>query len=117
MIFWTSGWRTTSLSLNWMKAISGREMRIFMAWRTPDLRGWGRSIWVMSAVMTSFESKPARVRIIFICSRVVFWASSRMMKAPLRVRPRMKASGAISMTPRSIRRLAWSYWERSNRAS
>ena len=37
-----------------------------------------------------------RVRNIFICSGVVFWASSRMMKLLLRVRPRMKASGATS---------------------
>ena len=41
---------------------------------------------------------PRRVTNIFICSLVVFWASSMMMKASLRVRPRMKASGATSMT-------------------
>jgi hypothetical protein len=38
---------------------------------------------------------------VAICSRVVFWASSRMMKLSLRVRPRMKASGATSIWPRS----------------
>ena len=38
-----------------------------------------------------------RVRNIFICSGVVFCASSRMTKAWFSVRPRMKASGAISM--------------------
>jgi hypothetical protein len=37
---------------------------------------------------------------------VVFWASSRMMKLRLRVRPRMKASGATSMVPRSSSRWA-----------
>ena len=33
-----------------------------------------------------------------ICAGVVFWASSRMTTASLRVRPRMKARGAIWMT-------------------
>src|SRR5438046_10282333 len=33
---------------------------------------------------------------------VVFWASSRMMNESLSVRPRMNASGAISITLRSI---------------
>ena len=42
-----------------------------------------------------------RVRNIFICSGVVFCASSRMTKALFSVRPRMKASGAISMALRS----------------
>ena len=40
-----------------------------------------------------------RVRNIFICSGVVFCASSRMMKLSLSVRPRMKASGATSIVP------------------
>ena len=43
----------------------------------------------MSPVMTALEPKPMRVRNIFICSGVVFWASSRMMKALDSVRPRM----------------------------
>ena len=43
--------------------------------------------------MTAFEPKPMRVRNIFICSGLVFWASSRMMKLLLSVRPRMKAEG------------------------
>ncbi len=41
MIFWTSGWRTTSRSLKWMNAISFSGARIFMAWRTPDFFGLG----------------------------------------------------------------------------
>ena len=53
----------------------------------------GRSIWVMSPVITAFELKPMRVRNIFICSEVVFWASSRMTNASFSVRPRMKARG------------------------
>ena len=52
-----------------------------------------------SPVTTAFEPKPSRVRNIFICSGVVFWASSRMMNASLSVRPRMNASGAISTVP------------------
>ena len=39
------------------------------------------------------------MRNIFICSGLVFWASSRMMKLSLSVRPRMNASGATSITP------------------
>jgi hypothetical protein len=49
----------------------------------------GRSTWVTSPVTTILEPKPSRVRNIFICSGEVFCASSRMMKASLRVRPRM----------------------------
>ena len=44
------------------------------------LRPVGRSTWVMSAVTTTLDPNPMRVRNIFICSGVVFWASSRMMK-------------------------------------
>ena len=47
---------------------------------------------------------PKRVRNIFICSGVVFCASSRMMKASASVRPRMKAIGAISISPEAMRR-------------
>jgi len=56
----------------------------------------------MSPVTTIVEPKPRRVRNIFICSRVVFCASSRMMNASLRVLPRMYASGATSMVPASM---------------
>ena len=44
---------------------------------------------VTSPVMTILEPKPSRVRNIFICSGVVFCASSRMMKESSSVRPRM----------------------------
>ena len=60
----------------------------------------GRSIWVRSPVTAMRASSPSRVRNIFICTGVVFCASSRMTKAWARVRPRMKASGAISISPR-----------------
>ena len=45
----------------------------------------GRSICVMSPVTTILELKPSRVRNILICSWLVFWASSRMMKESLSV--------------------------------
>lgn len=51
----------------------------------------GRSIWVVSPVMTIRLPSPRRVRNIFICSPVVFCASSRMIKALSRVRPRIYA--------------------------
>ena len=56
--------------------------------------------------MTALELFPRRVRNIFICSLVVFCASSRMTKESLSVRPRMNARGATSMTDRSINREA-----------
>ena len=56
----------------------------------------------MSPVTTAFEPKPMRVRNIFICSFVVFCASSRITNESFSERPRMKASGAISITLRSI---------------
>ena len=64
----------------------------------------GRSIWVTSPVTTTFDPNPSRVRNIFICSGVVFCASSRMMNESLSVRPRMYASGATSIVPRSMSR-------------
>ena len=77
----------------------------------------GRSRCVRSPVTTIFELKPSLVRNIFICSGVLFCASSRMMKLSFSVRPRMKASGAISMTPLSMRSLARSMSVMSKSAS
>ena len=51
----------------YMKKLTFILESIPMACRTPDFFGWGRSIWVMSAVMTTLESNPVLVRIIFIC--------------------------------------------------
>ena len=62
---------------------------IGMATLRPLVLSAGRSICVMSPVMTTFEPKPMRVRNIFICSREVFCASSRMMKLSSSVRPRI----------------------------
>ena len=45
----------------------------------PLLAPRGKSIWVGSPVTTALAPKPMRVRNIFICSGVVFCASSRMM--------------------------------------
>ena len=56
----------------------------------------------MSPVMTILEPVPMRVKNIFICSLVVVWASSRMMKASFSVRPRMYAKGATSTAWRSM---------------
>ncbi len=62
----------------------------------------GRSFWEESPVTMTLEPKPIRVRNIFICAGVVFWASSRMINALSSVRPRIYASGATSIRPRSI---------------
>ena len=86
---------------------------IFIASTRPDTLPVGRSICVMSPVTTAFEPNPSRVRNIFICSDVVFCASSRITKASLSVRPRMNAIGATSIVPRSSRRCAFSVSIRS----
>ncbi len=83
--------------------------RICCASRRPEVLPCGRSICVMSPVTTALEPNPMRVRNIFICSVVVFCASSRMMNASLRVRPRMNAIGATSMIPRSSSFAVFSY--------
>ena len=85
----TSGWRTTSLLSNSVKAMPRTSRSTRRASISPE--GWprGRSICVMSPVTTAREPKPIRVRNIFICSGVVFCASSRMMNAVFSVRPRM----------------------------
>src|SRR5437870_10728875 len=49
----------------------------FRASINPDIFPIGRSIWVMSPVITALLRYPIRVRNIFICSVVVFCASSR----------------------------------------
>ena len=83
----------------------------------PERWSRGRSTWVTSPVTTILELNPRRVSTIFICSGVVFWASSTMMKASLRVLPRMNASGATSITPRSRYWLTRSGSSMSYRAS
>src|SRR3972149_1715186 len=67
---------------------------IFCASTSPEGLAKGRSIWVMSPVMTALLPKPKRVRNIFICSTVVFCASSNMTNESFKVRPLMKASGS-----------------------
>ena len=68
----------------------------------PELSGSRRSICVMSPVITARELSPMRVRNIFIWRTVVFCASSKITNELCNVRPRMKASGAISITPSSM---------------
>ena len=48
-----------------------------------------KSLGEFAPVTTVVVPKPRRVRNIFICSTVLFCASSRITKASLRVRPRM----------------------------
>ena len=98
----TSLWRTTSWWPNSTKAIPSTVERMSRTWISPDACSRGRSTCVTSPVTTIFEPKPSRVRNICICSGDVFCASSRMTKLSLSVRPRMKASGATSIVPRSM---------------
>src|SRR5207244_4419385 len=104
----TSLWRTTSWWLNSTKAIPSTVARISRTWISPDACSRGRSTCVTSPVTTIFEPKPSRVRNICICSGDVFCASSRMTKLSLSVRPRMNASGATSIVPRSMYALSFS---------
>ena len=89
MIRCTMTWRTTSSWVNWQMPTPSTSRSTFMASFRPLTLSLGRSIWVISPVMTTLEPKPIRVKNIFICSRLVFWASSRMMKLSSSVRPRM----------------------------
>ena len=66
--------------------------------------GCGKSTCLGSPQITMRLPSPKRVRNIFIWAMVVFCASSSTMKALASVRPRMKASGAISISPDAIRR-------------
>src|SRR6266540_3352245 len=61
----------------------------------PESLPGGRSTWVGSPVTIILLSSPSRVRNILICTGVQFCASSRMMMAWERVRPRMKANAAL----------------------
>ena len=92
--------RTTSASPRRTKATPSIDPRISSIPISPD-RPPATSTWVTSPVTTALVPNPMRVRNIFICSGVVFWASSKMTKLELSVRPRMKASGATSIVPRS----------------
>ena len=96
----TSLWRTTSSLPKRTNSMPSTSSRMSPITTRPERSSRERSIWVMSPVTTIFELNPSRVRNILICSGLVFWASSRMMKLSFRVLPRMNASGA-SITPRS----------------
>src|SRR5579862_5906358 len=113
----TSLCRTTSSWPNRMNAIPSISLRMSWTWMSPDAWSRGRSTCVTSPVTTTFEPKPRRVRNICICSGDVFCASSRMMKLSFSVRPRMNASGATSIVPRSRYVFAFSGSSMSYRAS
>src|SRR5690554_1144417 len=84
----TRVWRTTSALVNrakWISSMPSRTRVTSVSARVPI----GSPTCVLSPVTTIFEPKPRRVRNIFICSGVVFWASSSTTKESLRVRPRM----------------------------
>src|SRR5262252_5130745 len=76
----------------------------FIASTRPEVRPVGRSICVMSPVITAFAPNPSRVRNIFICSVVVFCASSRMTNESFSVRPRMNAIGVEHVVERIVQR-------------
>ena len=82
-------------------------LRIRIASISPDFWPGGRSIWVGSPVTIMREPSPRRVRNIFICMEVVFCASSSRTTELVSVRPRMKASGAISIMPVWRPRSTW----------
>ena len=79
MIFCTSGWRTTSALVKRVKAIPRTPARMRSASIKPLFCPRARSLCVTSPVITALVPNPMRVRNIFICSGVVFCASSRMM--------------------------------------
>src|SRR4029079_7037269 len=95
-IRWTSLCRTTSAFENSTNEIPSIFPRMSRTVIRPEAWCDGRSTWGTSPVTTTFEPNPSLVRNICICSGLVFWASSRMMKESFSVRPRMKASGATS---------------------
>ena len=107
MIFCTISCRTTSLYVRNTRAIPSTPSSTSSACTRPLFLSRGRSIWVISPVTTTLEPSPNRVRNIFICSTVQFCASSSIIYASFRVRPRMYARGATSITPRSLS--AWKF--------
>ena len=104
----TSGCRTTSRTVNRFTPMPATPSSVSSASRSPLRWPGGRSICVRSPVITMRVPSPIRVRNIFICAGVVFCASSRITNACARVRPRMNASGATSISPVPIRRVTWS---------
>src|SRR5216684_6067562 len=117
MICCTRLCRTTSFSLNCATPMPSILPQTSSASTNPDFFPAGKSICVTSPVTTALELKPRRVRNIFICSLVVFCASSRITNESLSVRPRMNASGATSMMPFSRKRSSLSASSMSYSAS
>jgi hypothetical protein len=82
---WTIRCRTTSRLDRYTNARSSIPVRISRTTFSPECCPDGRSIWVMSPVTTALELNPRRVRNIFICSGVVFCASSNTINESFRV--------------------------------
>jgi hypothetical protein len=100
----TTGWRIISSRVKVVNFTASTFDKIRRTWGRPESWMDGRSIWLRSPVITIFEFWPRRVRNIFIWEMVLFWASSKIIKASDSVRPRINARGAISMVPISINR-------------
>src|SRR5882672_5422545 len=98
-IRWTSSWRMTSSDVKTTCPMPSTPASSRVASASPEVWPGGRSTWLGSPVTIMRLFSPSRVRNIFICMVVVFCASSRMIAALVSVRPRMKASGAISISP------------------
>src|SRR5262249_54025717 len=80
----TMRWRTTSRLPSSTNSSPGMPSSTSRTCKRPlRPRPSARSICVTSPVTTHLLPKPSRVRNIFICSAVVFCASSRMMKLSL----------------------------------
>ena len=98
----TSGWRTTSALVKRQMAMPLHALEHALGVDQAAELGLGQvDLAHVAGDHGACEPKPMRVRNIFICSGVVFCASSRITKALFSVRPRMKASGAISSALRS----------------
>ena len=78
------------------------SLRILVATSNPDFLPLGKSTCVMSPVTIAFDPYPILVKNIFICSLVVFCASSNIIYALSKVLPLIYANGATSINPLSL---------------
>ena len=107
----------TSLWSNSIVLISLILLRIFFDFTKPDVDLFIKSIWDGSPFTTILEFSPILVKNILIYVSVAFWASSKIANEFLSVLPRIKARGAISISPISIRFWIFSKSRRSYSAS
>src|SRR5260370_1515532 len=99
MICCTRLCRTTSFSLNCATPMPSILPQTSSASTNPDFFPAGKSICVTSPVTTALELKPRRVRNIFICSLVVFSASSRITNEPFTLPPPIHPPAPPSTLP------------------